>query len=61
MRDSHPSVGFPKEWEPNYLEWTNRNGTGMGIAQMGMGTLINNVFPFSHTFPLKSVFDLVDL
>ena len=28
---------------------------------MGMGTLIIYVFPLGHTFPQKSVFDLVDL
>ena len=32
----------------------------MGVAQMGMETLIINVFPFSHNFPSKSVFDFID-
>ena len=41
-------VEFPWEWEPNHL--TNGNGTEMGIAQMGIGTLIINLFPFSHNF-----------
>ena len=33
-----PPVGFPWEWEKIAL--TNVNGTGMGMAQMGMGALV---------------------
>ena len=33
----------------------------MGIAQMGIGTLIINVFPFRYNFPPKSLFGLIDL
>ena len=44
-----PPVGFPRGWETNAQ--TNGNKTEMGIAQVGMRTLIISVFPFSHNFP----------
>ena len=38
------------------------NGTGMKMAQMGMGTLIISAFPFSPImFPSKLVLELGDL
>ena len=41
------------------LKLIGMDGTGMWIGQIGMGTLIVIVFPFSH--PPKSVFDLINL
>ena len=60
------NVGFSSlPWDShgneNQIAETNRNGTGIGIAQMGMGTLIFRVIPLSNNFPSKSLFDLVDL
>ena len=61
IRDVH---GNPSPWDShgngNQIACTNGNGKGMGMAQIRMGTLITNVFSFSHNFPPKSVFDLVD-
>ena len=45
-------VGFPWKWESNHVNY-NGNRTGMGIAQMGMETLIINVFTFSHNLSSK--------
>ena len=44
-RDSHENE--------NQFVKTKGNRTGMVITQMGMGTLIINMFPFSHKFPSK--------
>ena len=59
-----PSLSWDSHGNGNQIAQTNGNGneTGMGIAQMVMGTFIINVFPFSHIlFPPKFVFDLVVL
>ena len=59
-RDVHGNgnAGFPSlPWDShgngNQIAYTNGNEMGMGIAQMGMGTLLINVFPFRHNFPSK--------
>ena len=58
MRDSH-SFPWDSHENCNQIAKTNENGTGMEIAQMGMRTLIINVFPIVIIFPPKSAFDLV--
>ena len=58
------NAGFPslpRDSHGNGNQIAQTNGKGMGIPQIGMGTLIINVFPLIITFPQKSVFDLVDL
>ena len=49
----YPSLPWDSRGNGNQIAQTNGNGTGMGIAQMGMGTLVINVFPFSHNFPFQ--------
>ena len=51
MRDSHFDLPWDSYGNGNQIASTNGNGKGMGIAQMGMGTLIINVLPFSPNFP----------
>ena len=47
-----PLKEFPWNW--NQIASTNGNAMEMGIAQMVMGTLITNLFPFSHNFPTRN-------
>ena len=48
MRDSHPFRGIPMGMGTKLFKLME-----MGIAQMGIGTLIINVFPFSLYLPFK--------
>ena len=53
------NAGFPfLPWDfhenGNQIAKTNGNGREIGIAQMGIGTFIINVFPpLTHNFPFK--------
>ena len=49
-----PSFPWDSLWNGKQIACTNENETGMGIAQMRMGTLIINVFPLVTIFPSKS-------
>ena len=48
-----PSLLWDSHGNGNQIAYTNGNRTGMVLAQMIMGALIINVFPFSHNFPSK--------